>query len=178
MQTTSDEENKHASTPVTTSLQQPTASCPGCGTQLGHLDPRKGGVSLFKWKLNLVDGDAPMPNPPTLSQCLAAALVANQARSGSAKVVLQGERDAITIWVLNPHVRFSCLAKAPTAAMKLLYQDKAMDEDEIDLPDEAIGEVRQTLQEGSRYLPPDEKTKQFNLKEDPWIVTLLERRGL
>lgn len=135
-------------------------------------------MSLFKWKLNLVDDDTPTPDPPTLSQCLAAALVANQARSGSAKVVLQGERDAITIWVLNPHVRFSCLAKAPIAAMKLLYQDKEMDEDEINLPDEAIGEVRQTLQEGSRYLPPDEKTKQFNLKEDPWIVTLLERRGL
>lgn len=165
-----------------TGLSPSAASCPDCSTQLGHFDARKGGVSLFKWKLNLAAADnTPDGDPPTLSQCLAAALVANQARSGSAKVVLQGEQEAIMIWVLNPHIKFSCLSQCRVSAMKLLYRDKkAMDddEDEINLPDEAVQEVRQILLEGNGYLPPDEKTKQFGAKEGPWMVTLLERRGL
>lgn len=96
--------------------------------------------------------------------------------------MLQGKSQAITTWVLNPHIKFSCLSqgsskKAATSAMKLLYQDKAMDEeDEIYLPDEAIEEIRATLQEGNRYLPPDEKEmKRFGAKQEPWMVTLLER---
>lgn len=191
LQATDDEENEHTPSP-NTGLLASAASCPGCGTQLGHFDTRRDGVSLFKWKLNLAADDGPAPDPPSLSQCLAAALVANQARSGSAKVVLQGESEAITVWILNPHIKFSSCrvqslqqeqqqqtkAAAAGAAMKLLYQDRAMeDEDEIDLPDEAIREIRQTLRESSGYLPPDERTKQFGPKGDAWTVTLLERAG-
>lgn len=158
------------------------ASCPGCGTQLGLLDSRKGGVSLFKWKLNLIhslcDKINDVPPPPSLSQCLAAALMANQARSGSAKVVLRGESESMMVWVLNPYVKFSCLEKPPTMAMKLLYRDRATDEeDELNLPDEAIREMRQALLEGSGYLPRDERVKKFSPKEDAWMVTLLERQG-
>lgn len=180
-----EEQEKFAKTPA---ARPSAASCPDCGTQLGHFDNRKGGASLFKWKLDIlaVTDDTirvTNTNPPTLSQCLAAALVANQARSGSAKVVLQGETEAITVWVLNPYVKFASLSKKPSpsspfpaAAMKLLYREQAMEEeDEINLPNEAIQEIRQTLQQGTTWLPPDEKSKQFSVKEDPWMVTLLER---
>lgn len=172
-------QDKSVSAP-SSGLPSLAASCPNCGTHLGHFDIRKGGVSLFKWKLDLTNGSSdqlPATKPPTLSQCLAAALVATQARSGSAKVILQGDKEAITIWILNPHIKFSCLAKQKISAMKLLYQDKAMamEADEINLPDEVIAEVREILQEGSKYLPPDEKVKQFNIQEAPWKVALLER---
>lgn len=106
--------------------------------------------------------------------------MANQARSGSAKVVLRGEseEETITVWVLNPHVNFSCPDKPPTTAMKLLYREQATneEEDELDLPDEAIRGIRLALREGSGYLPRDERVKTFGRQQDAWTVTLLERQ--
>lgn len=112
---------------------------------------------------------------PTLSHCLAAALIATQARSGSAKVVLQGLEDALTIWVLNGHIKFSCMEKGKqkVPAMKLLFRDDAMDEDEISLPDVVVKQVRDILKESNKYLPPDEKTKVVD--GQLWTVALLER---
>lgn len=156
------------------------AHCHKCQTQLGRLDNRKNGLSLFKWKLNLVgqagvDSDPYLLAPPSLSQCLAAALIATQARSGSAKVVLQGEKEAVTVWILNSHVKFSCFAKQGVYAMKLLFQAKAMDEEEILLPDQVVREAKKILEQGNEYLPLDEKKRQFNPVEGPWTVCLLER---
>ncbi|KUI61209.1 hypothetical protein VP1G_08406 [Cytospora mali] len=161
------------------------AFCRGCRTQLGRFDNRKNGVSLFKWKLNMAEHVGAedlltseyryLPDPPTLSHCLAAALVATQARSGSAKVVLQGEKEAVTVWILNPSIRFSCLAKQSIPAMKLLYKSEAMDEEEINVPDEIINEIKVALEEGNAYLPPDEKTRTFGGQEGTWTVSLLER---
>lgn len=114
-------------------------------------------------------------NGPTLSHCLAAALVATQARSGSAKVVLQGVQDALTIWVLNAHIKFSCMEKGKqkVPAMKLLFRNNAMDEDEIPLPDVAVKQVRGILEESNKYLPRDERTKMVD--GQLWTVALLER---
>lgn len=160
----------------------PPITCASCYTQLGHFESRKWGISLFKWESDLVDdkktGDAdekPLPSAPTLSHCLAAALVETQARCGTAKVVLQGETEAITVWILNPYVKFSCHAKQQVAAMKLLFQNKAMDEEELVLPDEVVREAREILQEGNTYLPPDEKATVFRPEEGTWTVSLLER---
>lgn len=114
--------------------------------------------------------------PPTLSHCLAAALVATQARYGSAKVVLQGEKEAVTVWILNPSIRFSCLAKQGVPAMKLLYRSGAFDDvEEINITDEAIREIKAVLEVGNTYLPPDEKIKAFGGEEETWTVSLLER---
>lgn len=166
------------------------AFCRGCHSQLGRFDNRKNGVSLFKWKLNMMEHVGAdglltseyitsdyrhLPDPPTLSHCLAAALVATQARSGSAKVVLQGEKEAVTVWILNPSIRFSCLAKQGVSAMKLLYRSEAMDEEEINVTDEVVEEIKKILEEGNAYLPPDEKTRAFGGQEGTWTVSLLER---
>lgn len=156
------------------------AHCHRCKTQLGRLDNRKHGLSLFKWKLNLVGQagskkDSYLLVTPSLSRCLAAALIATQARSGSAKVVLQGEKEAVTVWILNPNVKFSCSAKQGVYAMKLLFQPKTMDEEEILLPDQVVREVTRILERGNEYLPLDEKERQFNPVEGPWRVSLLER---
>lgn len=156
------------------------AHCHKCKIQLGRLDNRKNGLSLFKWKLRLIEptsvnNDSYLSAPPSLSQCLAAALIATQARSGSAKVVLQGEKEAVTVWILNPRVKFSCSSKQGVYAMKLLFQPKTMDEEEILLPDQVVREARTILEQGNDYLPPDEKEKQFNTVEGPWTVSLLER---
>lgn len=161
------------------------AFCRGCHSQLGRFDNRKNGVSLFKWKLDMMEHAGTdgfltseyrhLSDPPTLSHCLAAALVATQARSGSAKVVLQGEKEAVTVWILNPSIRFSCLAKQGISAMKLLYRSEAMDEEEINVTDEVVGEIKKVLEEGNAYLPPDEKTRAFGGEEGTWTVSLLER---
>lgn len=156
------------------------AHCHNCKTQLGRLDNRKNGLSLFKWKLNLVeqagvDKGPYLSAPPSLSQCLAAALIATQARSGSAKVVLQGDKEAVTVWILNPRVKFSCSTKQGVYAMKVLFQPKAMDEEEILLPDHVVREATKMLELGNEYLPLDEKERQFNPVEGPWRVSLFER---
>lgn len=156
------------------------AHCHKCKTQLGRFDDRKNGISLFKWKLSIVDQSGAGKDkfgsaPPSLSQCLAAALIATQARSGSAKVVLQGETEAITVWILNPRVKFSCSVKQGVYAMKLLFQPKTMDEEEILLPDQVVREAKEILEQGNEYLPLDEKQRQFNPTEGPWTVSLLER---
>lgn len=152
--------------------------CPSCSTQLGHFERRKNGVSLFKWRIKLIDEASPSTtsqNAPELSHCLAAALIATQARSGAGKVVLQGEEEAITLWVLNPHIKFSCAERERVPAMKLLFQNKAMDEEEIDLPDEVVKEVRGVLQDSRRYLPLDERNKMVPSLDGAWTVALLER---
>lgn len=82
------------------------------------------------------------------------------------------------MWILNPYVRFSCQAKQQaTTAMKLLFQNKAMDEDEeeIFLPDEVVREARAILEAGNEYLPPGDKTTLFRPDEGPWTVSMLER---
>ncbi|KAK7731008.1 hypothetical protein SLS53_008879 [Cytospora paraplurivora] len=155
------------------------AICRGCRAQLGRFDNRKNGVSLYKWKLNMAEETASslkLVDPPTLSHCLAAALFATQARYGSAKVILQGEKEAVTVWILNSSIRFSCLAKQGAPAMKLLYRLGAIDDvEEINVTDEAIREIKAALEEGNTYLPPDEKVKAFGGSEDSWAVSLLER---
>lgn len=161
------------------------AFCRTCHAQLGRFDNRKNGVSLFKWKLNMNEHAAvedllaseyrQLPDPPTLSHCLAAALVATQARSGSAKVVMQGEKEAVTLWILNPSIRFSCTEKQGVSAMKLLYQPEAMDEEEINVTDEIVTEIKTILEQGNAYLPPDEKNRAFGGQEGTWTVSLLER---
>lgn len=156
------------------------AHCHKCKTQLGRLDSRKNGLSLFKWKLDLVEqraiGKSPYSlAPPSLSKCLAAALIATQARSGSAKVVLQGVQEAVTVWILNPHVKFSCSARQGVHAIKLLFQPRAMDEEEMLLPDQVVREVRTMLERVNGYLPLDEKERHFHPAEGSWTVSLLER---
>lgn len=164
--------------PRSVSSVSPAALCGGCSTQLGHFEPRKNGASLFKWKLKIVEDSSrstDSDNAPTLSHCLAAALIATQARSGTGKVVLQGEKEAVTIWVLNPHIKFSCIEKQEVPAMKLLFQNKSMDEEEISLPDDIVTEVRSVLQESNRCLPLHEKTTILPGHSGTWTVALLER---
>lgn len=164
--------------PVPLSPTPPAALCRGCSTQLGHFEPRKNGVSLFKWKLKIVENanvSTSSDNAPTLSHCLSAALIATQARSGTGKVVLQGKEEAITVWVLNPHIKFSCLEKQKVPAMKLLFQNTSMEEEEIGLPDDIVTEVRVALQESNRHLPFNEKTTMLPGHSGAWTVALLER---
>lgn len=136
-------------------------------------------MSLFKWMLKFADSPTntlSMSQPPTLSHCLSTALIATQERTGSAKVVLQGEKEAITVWILNPYIKFSCKERQKVPAMKVLYQDQSREEEEeLILPDNVVNDIRVILQKGNRFLPPDEKTAQFNSQDGVWTVALLER---
>ncbi|KAJ4407103.1 hypothetical protein N0V82_009986 [Gnomoniopsis sp. IMI 355080] len=155
--------------------------CAQCGMQVGHFESRKNGFSLYKWAVNLIDSPSdtkPRFDPPNLAQCLAAALLETQARDNSAMVVLQGDdKEVLTVWVLNPHILFSCNAVQKVKAVKVLFQTKAVDEavGEIDLPDAVVKDVRETLQTSTDFLPPGEKSMKRPRQEDAWNVGFLQR---
>lgn len=156
-------------------------SCLQCGARLGHFEFRKNGFSLYKWAVNLINGPSdikPRYPPPNLSQCIAAALLEIQARDNSAMVVLQGDdKEVLTVWVLNPHILFSCNTVQKAKAVKVLFQTKAVDEavGELELPDEVVKELRETLQRSTEFLPPGEKTTQRPRQEGVWTVGFLQR---
>lgn len=155
--------------------------CLQCSAQLGHFEFRKNGFSLYKWAVNLINGPLdiqPRYPPPNLAQCLSSALLEIQARDNSAMVVLQGnDQEAMTVWVLNPHIVFSCNAVQRAKAVKVLFQTRAVDEavGELELPDSVVKEVRETLQRSNEFLPPDERTTKRPLQEGVWAVGLLQR---
>lgn len=157
------------------------SSCLGCLTQIGHFELRKHGFTLYKWAVHLINGPAdikPRVPSPNLAQCISAALLEIQARDNSAKVILQGDdKEAITIWILNPHVVFSCLAVQRAKAMKVLFRNEAMAEaaGELELPDAVVLEIRGSLQRSNGFLPAAEKTAQVGPKQDMWNVGLLQR---
>lgn len=156
-------------------------TCAKCSTQLGHFEFRKNGFTLYKWAVNFINGPVdivPRVAPPNLAQCISAALLEIQARDNSAKVVLQGDdKEAITIWVLNPHVVFSCLAVQRAKAMKVLFRNEAMAEaaGELELPDAVVSEIRGSLERSNGFLPPTEKTAQAGPNQGTWRVGLLQR---
>lgn len=172
-----DENNKK----TTTHGGMMTASCVQCGTQVGQFESRKNGFSLYKWAVDFVNDSLdtkPRLPPPNLAQCLAAALLEIQARDNSAMIVLQGdEKEALTVWVLNPHIVFSCNAVQKAKAVKVLFQTKAVDAavGELDLPDTVVKELRETLQRSTYFLPPGERFTQRPRQENIWSVGFLQR---
>lgn len=158
-----------------------TTLCVQCGTQVGQFESRKNGFSLYKWAVDLLNGPLdtkPHYPSPNLAQCLAAALLEIQARDNSAMIVLQGDdKEALTVWVLNPHILFSCNAVQKAKAMKVLFQTKAVDEavGELELPDAVVKELRETLQRSTEFLPPGERTTQRPRQEGVWTVGFLQR---
>lgn len=156
-------------------------SCLKCSTQLGHFEFRKNGYTLYKWAVSLINGPAdvkPRMAPPNLAQCISAALLEIQAQNNSAKVVLQGhDKEAITIWVLNPHIVFSCLVVQRAKAMKILFRNEAMAETsgELELPDAVVVEIRASLQRSNDFLPSAEKRMMSGPQQDTWHVGLLQR---
>lgn len=156
-------------------------SCVQCSTQLGHFEFRKNGFALYKWAVTFLNEPTdvrPRAAAPNLAQCISAALLEIQARDNSAKVVLQGnDNEAITVWVLNPHVVFSCLAVQRAKAMKVLFRNEAMAEaaGELELPDAVVLSIRGSLEKSNGFLPSAEKTAQIGVGKDTWNVGLLQR---
>lgn len=158
-----------------------TTSCLECSTQLGHFEFRKNGFTLYKWAVKFINEATdikPRTAAPNLAQCISAALLEIQARDNSAKVVLQGDdKEAITVWVLNPHIVFSCLAVQRAKAMKVLFRNEAMPEaaGELELPDAVVLDIRGSLQRSNDFVPPAEKTANLGIKQGTWNVGLLQR---
>lgn len=156
-------------------------SCLQCDAQIGHFEFRKNGFSLYKWAVDFINGPSnvkPRNPPPNLAQCLAAALLEIQARDNSAMVVLQGDnKQVLTVWVLNPHIVFSCNAVQRAKAVKVLFQTTAVNEavGELELPDEVVKEVCETLQRSNEFLPPGERRTQRPMQEGVWNVGFLQR---
>ncbi|CAN8098618.1 unnamed protein product [Discula destructiva] len=156
-------------------------SCLKCSTQIGHFDFRKNGFSLFKWAINFINGPTDIKHrviPPNLAQCISAALLEIQVRDNSAKIVLQGnDKEVITVWILNPHIVFSCMSIQRVKAMKVLFRNESMAEAaaELELPDAVVLEIRTSLQRSNDFLPPTEKSTLIGPKQDRWTVGLLQR---
>ena len=138
-------------------LQTAHISCARCETQLGYYNPRTAAVTLFKWQVSCpVAGHYPPPPlpqplwttpplPPTVSECLSAALIATTARTGSSKSFIlpildtatssngstvtlsapHSSEKVLSLWILNNNIRFSSTenpADGPVPAIKLLYR--------------------------------------------------------
>lgn len=155
------------------------AKCVQCSTQIGHFEFRKTGFTFYKWTVTFANGGPsdqlhPRTAPPNLAQCISAALLEIQARDNAAKVVLQGDHaEAVTVWVLNPHVVFSCRATQRARAIKVLWREGALDEaaGELEVPDEVVAEVRASLVRSGEFLPVGERTAMGGV----WNVGLLQR---
>ncbi|KID77136.1 uncharacterized protein G6M90_00g100470 [Metarhizium brunneum] len=163
--------------------------CSECKAEIGLFNMKIGSVTLFKWQVKC-NTTVPNNRVPSGPECLAASLVANISRSGSAKSLIsahaseKGENltTPLYLWVLNPNVVYSSsFIQGKKTAMKVLYQqitaeegDKltdsiVLDVQDLSLPTATIQLSREILKSSNRLLP--EKERSF--KE--WQVGLLDR---
>lgn len=174
--------------------------CTSCHGQLGYFSIRSAAITLFKWQV-LCETETSVS--PTISQCLAATLIATVARSGSSKSLLmqidslpsaaQEESPAagangaeptqvLHVWVLNSTIRYASSRRAlPVPAIKLLY--RVIDITEADSILEKINsdaqeinlpiEAIQSVAQGLKESNGMLPDKDRTFKE--WTVGLLER---
>ncbi|KHN99926.1 Ubiquitin-conjugating enzyme E2C-binding protein [Metarhizium album ARSEF 1941] len=163
--------------------------CSECTAENGLYNIRVGSVTLFKWQVRC-STTVPTSRVPSGPECLAASLVANISRSGSAKSLISAhafEKGQISttplyLWVLNPNVIYSSSSiQGKRTAMKVLYQhvtaeegDKLIDSivsdvQDLNLPTTTIQSSSEILKSSNCLLP--EKERSF--KE--WQVGLLDR---
>lgn len=170
--------------------------CVACRTRLGHFHFDAAAVALFKWQVLC---EARSSGVPSIQDCLAAALTATIARSGSSTVLLlptaepRPDEDAaaaagslrggvLHLWVLNSSIRYASSGRdGVISAVKLLFRTTSSadaerllekpttDAQEMTLPAEAIVEIRRALADSCMLLPVKDRV----YKE--WQVALLDR---
>ncbi|CAK7232294.1 E3 ubiquitin-protein ligase E3D [Sporothrix curviconia] len=171
--------------------------CPSCRAQVGYLTLRRQqSIHLFKWQVSVAGADS---TAPTITDCVAATLVATIQRTGSSKSFFlpiyeleggdavegedKGEERVLHIWVLNSNIGYAAwpAETVPGPAIKLLYRfvarkeaDKTLDRpnsdvQEINLPRETIAAVVGLLQDSNGLLPPRDRLFQ------EWKIALLGR---
>lgn len=168
--------------------------CTSCESQLGHFNFRTAAVTLFKWQTAFPSITASSPSSlPSVSQCLAAILIATVARSGSSKSLIMpvsetsesrpADRKAIIhLWVLNSTIKYaSSSGKGVVPAIKLLYrpiskreaekmlENITSDAQEVNLPQEDVGAVMTALEDSNELLPLGDRLFKG------WKVGLLRR---
>lgn len=169
--------------------------CAACRAQIGYYSLRMQSVNVFKWQVDCqsVESTEQKSKPPTVSDCVAATLVATIARTGSSKSVIlpiyevsstsssDSDTKVLQIWVLNSGICYSSAKTEPKRAIKLLYKyiDRAEADDlvvklnsdvqEINLPSDTIEAVAQQLEVSHGLLPVSERA----FKD--WKIGLVER---
>lgn len=167
-------------------------ACGRCSADVGLYSARTLSVTLFKWQVTC-ETTWPTRALPSVSECLASALLAAISRTGCAKSAIapyvpEGERDAtrlLHLWVLNANVVYASSAvEGKRAAMKILYREIGSDEgnrlaesmasdvQDIKMPTGAIEAAREALRASSLLLPERERTFQG------WNAGLLGRWSL
>ncbi|KAI0152235.1 ubiquitin-conjugating enzyme E2-binding protein [Hypoxylon sp. NC0597] len=175
--------------------------CQSCGSQLGILNDQGTSVSLFKWQVQVnEESHRSSSEPPRLSHCMSAMLLATMARSGCSKSIIlplkvqdqktQDDSQAngttkslLNIWVFNSNITFSSTeeARSPIQAVKVFYRmitqaeaDKLLDSMTSDVQDIYLpaDAIRKVIDilSSSNHVLP-QNDRQF--KE--WKVGLLEK---
>ncbi len=137
------------------------------------------GISIFKWQASCASTTA---TTPSISECVAATLVATLSRTGSSQSIIlpmdasirgNVDDDVLQLWVLNSNVCYASsevgCSTQPTLAIKLLFKciSQKMADDilgrmtsnvqEINLPREAIRTVTDQLERSNGLLPVSEQ---------------------
>lgn len=160
--------------------------CGECRTQLGLFSPSSPSVTLFKWQITCETVST--GRAPSISECLAASLLAAISRSACAKSVVLPYEDrgsavkALHLWVLNANLVYTSSARqGKRAALKILYRDISIEEahgladsmtsdvQEMSLPSKAIKAVRRALEASSALMPERERCFRG------WSAGLLDR---
>ncbi|PHH72122.1 hypothetical protein CDD80_4756 [Ophiocordyceps camponoti-rufipedis] len=160
--------------------------CGECRTQLGLFSPSSPSVTLFKWQVTCETVST--GRAPSISECLAATLLAAISRSACAKSVVVPYEDrgstakALHLWVLNANLVYSSSARqGKRAALKMLYREISIEEahglvdsltsdvQEMSLSTKAIKAVRRALEASSALMPERERCFRG------WSAGLLDR---
>ncbi|KAI0387525.1 ubiquitin-conjugating enzyme E2-binding protein [Hypomontagnella monticulosa] len=175
--------------------------CKLCQNQLGVLNDQGSSASLFKWQVH-VDEQTPegVGEPPSLTHCISAMLLATMSRSGCSKSIIlpmkvqnqqtqaasqtsETTQSLLNIWVFNSNITFSSTkeAKSPVKAIKVFFRmvsqeeaDKLLDSMTSDVQDITLpNDAIQKVTEilsSSNQLLPESDRQ---LKD--WQVGLLEK---
>ncbi|CAK7200571.1 E3 ubiquitin-protein ligase E3D [Sporothrix eucalyptigena] len=166
--------------------------CQSCRAQIGYLTIRRQqSVHLFKWQVSVSETTT---TAPSISDCVAATLIATIQRTGSSKSLIlpiyelegrhsRSDENVLQIWVLNSNISYAAWPSSTKSgpAIKLLYKfvsrndaDTTLDSlnsdvQEINLPSETIAAMASLLEASTGLLP--ERERWFR----EWKIGLLER---
>ncbi len=167
--------------------------CSSCRLQLGYFNSRTSAVTLFKLQLLCA---TKTPSIPGVQECLAAALIATAARSGSSKALIipipavhsgsgaeMTNTKALHVWLLNSNIRYTSTEREEgtieaikflfrvieTAEAEKMLENVGSDAQEVNLPGPATDTVMEALESSNALLPPTQRQFQH------WNVGLLER---
>lgn len=138
--------------------------CPGCGKVLGVLEDKC--ARLYKWNLELNYGTTTERFPP---YAFVFYLLLDKINSSAVrKVSVRSDAVSVNVWVSNLGLDVSVTAVLLTNALKIVYVDAEILEDEIlDVPAEVFLSFKERVEDINNRLPKGSRTLTMLDKDAP-----------